>query len=235
MTISEEALHELTALAGVVLAQEDLSSTLDEICRISVRAIPNAEGASLTMFNEQGPAAVAASDDWAKTLDETQYREREGPCLDAARTGLVFRVRDLKEESRWPSYAPHAAGLGARSMISLPLTVEGKLLGALNLYARDSDAFDAESVSVAEIIAGHAGLASQVAATFFRHRDLSEGLQQAMLSRATIEQAKGILMARHKVRAEPAFELLRAASSRRNVKLRVLAEEVVETGKLAES
>ena len=65
------------------------------------------------------------------------------------------------------------------------------MLGALNLYSRQGDAFDALSVSAAEIIAAHAGLAAQVAGTLFRHRDLAEGLQQAMRSRATIEQAKG--------------------------------------------
>jgi GAF domain-containing protein len=234
MTISEEALRELTALAGVVLAQQDLPSALHEICRIAVRAIPSAEGASLTMFGEQGPDAVAASDSWAKILDETQYVEHEGPCLDAARTGQLFRVRDLAADLRWPTYAPRAVELGARSVVSLPLTVESKLLGALNLYARRPDAFDSEAVSVAEIIAGHAGLASQVAATLFRHKELSEGLQQAMLSRATIEQAKGILMARHHITADAAFELLRTASSRRNVKLRNLAEELVETGQFPE-
>lgn len=232
MTFPEDALRELTALTGVVLGQEDLPSTLDEICRIAVRAIPTAEGASLTMFGEKGAMAVAASDDWARALDETQFVEHEGPCLDAARTGLVLRVRDLKSETRWPFYGPRAIELGARSIVSLPMTVENKVLGALNLYSRAGDAFDAVSVSVAEIIAAHAGLAAQVAGTLFRHRELSEGLQQAMLSRATIEQAKGILMARHKVKAEAAFEMLREASSRRNVKLRLLADRVVETGEL---
>jgi transcriptional regulator with GAF, ATPase, and Fis domain len=232
MTIPEDALRELTALAGVVLAQDDLPSTLNEICRIAVRAVPPADGASLTMFSEKGALAVASSDGWAKTLDETQFEEHEGPCLDAARTGLVLRVRDVKTETRWPFYAPRAVELGARSIISLPLAVETKLLGALNLYARQADAFDATAVSVAEIIAAHAGLAAQVAGLLFRHRELGEGLQQAMVSRAAIEQAKGILMARHKVTEEAAFEMLREVSSRRNVKLRLLAERVVETGEL---
>lgn len=232
MTIPEEALRELTALAGVVLGQEDLPSTLDEICRIAVRAVPGAEGASLTTFGENGAMAVAASDEWAKTLDETQFLEHEGPCLDSARTGLVLRVRDLKSEPRWPFYAPRAAELGARSVISSPMTVESKLLGALNLYSREEDAFDAVAVSLAEILAAHAGLAAQIAGVLFRHRELSEGLQQAMQSRAPIEQAKGILMARHNVTADAAFEMLRQASSRRNVKLRLLAEHVVETGEL---
>ncbi len=62
------------------------------------------------------------------------------------------------------------------------------------MYSRQPDAFDAEAVSVAEIVAGHASLASQVAATLFRQRDLGDDLNRAMASRAVIEQAKGILM-----------------------------------------
>jgi AmiR/NasT family two-component response regulator len=120
-------------------------------------------------------------------------------------------------------------------MVSLPLTVEGKILGALNVYAREPDVFTSEAVSVAEIIAAHASLAIHVSTALFQHRSLSEGLREAMTSRAVIEQAKGILMAQRKVDADAAFVLLREASQHRNVKLRLLAEEVVETGQLKES
>ncbi len=228
MPISDEALRELTALSGVVLAQDDLPAALAEICRISVRAVPQAAGASLTALSESGPAAVAASDDWAKSLDEMQFGEHEGPCLDAARTGLVFRVRDLATDPRWPSYAPRAAQKGARSMMSLPMTGEGKTLGALDVYSRQPDAFDAEAVSLAGIVAGHASLASQVAATLFRHRDLSDGLRDAMASRAVIEQAKGILMAQQHCGADAAFGLLVSASQRENRKLRDVAHSLVD-------
>ena len=68
---------------------------------------------------------------------------------------------------------------------------EGKILGALNVYCRQPDAFEAEAVSLLEIMAAQAGMATQVAASFFRHRDLDDQLRQAMQSRAVIEQAKG--------------------------------------------
>lgn len=221
-----DTIHELTALAGVVLAQTDLEKTLEEICRIATRAVPGATGASVTTLNQGRPGALA-SDDWALRLDELQFAQHEGPCLDAYRTGNAFRVADLAAESRWPFYAPKAAALGARSMISLPMNAEGMLIGALNLYARTSDAFDADAVSIAAIVAAHAGLASHVAAAFFKHRDLAEQLAAAMDSRATIEQAKGILMGGRGCTAEEAFAILVDLSSRSHRKLREVAEALV--------
>jgi AmiR/NasT family two-component response regulator len=50
-----------------------------------------------------------------------------------------------------------------------------------------------------------------------------DGLREAMRSRAVIEQAKGVLMARHGIDADAAFERLRSESQRRNVRLAVLA------------
>jgi GAF domain-containing protein len=198
------------------------------ICGISVAAVPGAVGASITSFTEGGPKAVAASDAWSQSLDEVQHAEHEGPCLDAARTGLVFRVRSTEAEPRWPSYMPRAVQMGVGSMVSLPMTSEVKTIGALNLYSREVDAFTAEQVSAAEIIAGHASLASQVAATVFHHKQLGENLRAAMASRAAIEQAKGIIMATTGCGAEEAFALLVRQSQHENRKLREIAEELVQ-------
>ncbi len=234
MHLTDDDIHQLTALTGLVLGQEDLDATLQEVTRIAAHLVPGAEAASITTFRDGRPAAVASSHEWAHELDELQHAEREGPCLDATRTGNLFRVVDLQTESRWPAYTERAVRHGARSVVSIPLAAEGRTFGALDLYARVPDAFTAEAVTLAEIIAGQAGQASQVAAAFFHHRDLAEQLREAMASRAVIEQAKGVLMAQRKVTADAAFDLLRDTSMRRNVKLRTIAQEVVETGDLGE-
>src|SRR4051794_9792334 len=191
MAMSDEALRAMTSLTGVALAHSELEETHREICRIATRAVPGAEGASITTFPQGRPIALA-SDDWAQNLDELQFEEHEGPCLDAHRTGNAFRIHDLKAETRWPSYVPRALDQGARSIMSLPMAAEGTLIGALNLYSREPEAFDAEAASIGEVVSAHAGLASQVTAAFFRHRELADQLSDAMQSRAVIEQAKGI-------------------------------------------
>jgi len=225
--MSDEALGTLTALAGVALSQSDLEATLTEICRLAVQAVPNAEGASVTTLPQGRPGALA-SDDWARSLDELQYSEHEGPCLDAYRTGNVFRIRDLADEPRWPSYVPRAVAHGARSMMSLPMAAEGSVIGALNVYSRKPDAFDGEAASVGEIVAAHAGLASQVSAALFGHRALAEQLSDAMRSRAVIEQAKGIVMATNRCGEDDAFQSLVRLSQSTHRKLREVAQEIVD-------
>jgi GAF domain-containing protein len=232
MELSEDTLREIGRLGGLVLGHQDHEGVLTEICTIAVNALPPVEGASVTTYESGRPATVAASDDWANQLDELQYVEHEGPCLDCARTGTVFRIRDMADETRWPHYAKRALELGARSSASLPLSSEGQVVGALNIYARKPDVLDAEVVSLAEVIAAHAALSFQVATAFFGHRDLAEQLKRAMASRAVIEQAKGIVMAQRRVTVDQAFDLLKAASQKDNVKLHEIARRVVETGEV---
>jgi transcriptional regulator with GAF, ATPase, and Fis domain len=199
---------------------------LGELCRVATRAVPGAEGASVTTFSDGKPSAVA-SDDWSKGFDELQYVEHEGPCLDAYRTGNVFRIRDLEAEPRWPFYCPKAVERGARSMISIPLAAEGLNVGALNLYSAKPDTFDSDAMSVATIVAAHVGLAIQVGAALFGHRDLHEQLSEAIKSRAVIEQAKGIVMAQQHCSADDAFNVLTTQSQNSNTKLRDVAAAVV--------
>lgn len=228
MTVDEDALEALTQLAGIVLVATDLPATHVEMCRIAVRAVPRAEGASVTTYPEGRPAAVS-SDPWAQGLDELQFEEQEGPCLDAYRTGNAFRVRDFAAESRWPFYSGRALRQGARSMVSVALTAQGNVVGALNLYSREVDAFTTEATSLVHVVAGHVGLATQVSAAFFRHRDLADQLAEAMASRAVIEQAKGVLMGDRRCDADHAFGILRDMSQRENRKLREIAQGIVDS------
>jgi AmiR/NasT family two-component response regulator len=63
-------------------------------------------------------------------------------------------------------------------------------------------------------------------------RDMAGNLQTALESRAVIDQAKGILMERHKLTADQAFQTLAQASMRANRKLRDIADHLVATGEL---
>ena len=53
-------------------------------------------------------------------------------------------------------------------------------------------------------------------------------LRARLDSMPVIEQAKGILMAQHRCGPDEAFDLLRRASQRANVKVSILAERMVE-------
>jgi len=92
---------------------------------------------------------------------------------------------------------------------------------------RELDAFDSEAAAIADIIAAHAGLASQVSMAYFGHRTLAEQLSEAMQSRAVIEQAKGVIMATNRCDPDEAFKTLVRLSQSTHRKLRDLADEIV--------
>ena len=228
MEIPAETALELARLAGLALAAPDLDTALVEVTRLAVSVVEPCDGASLTMRRTGVPAAPIASDEWASRLDALQFVEQEGPCLDCLRLGAIMRSRDLAEDNRFPSYGPRAAEeLGARSSLSLPLTADGRTVGALNLYSRVPDAFDNDVVGVGELLAAHASLAVSAATAYYSSRDLAEQMRQALDSRAVIEQAKGVLIAQGGGTADEAFARLVERSQQANRKLRDVAFDVV--------
>lgn len=119
------------------------------------------------------------------------------------------------------------AGAGVRSSHSEPISVEARTIGVLNCYSTRPAAFTGEARRSARLVADYIEV---LLTTHLRHLDqvrLTEQLRQALTTRATIDQAIGILMAQRQCDAEQAFALLRQASNRANTRLRDVAARVV--------
>jgi hypothetical protein len=105
--------------------------------------------------------------------------------------------------------------------------------GSLNIYGLTPDAFDEDAVEIGAILAAHASLAARAVGERASLEQLDRHLEEALLSRDVIGQAKGILMERLKTTPEKAFEILKDSSQRLNLKLREVARNVAETGEMA--
>ena len=170
--------------------------------------------------HRQYAESVAASDDTAAKADALQDDLREGPCLDATFESENFVVDDLRTETRWPEWAARVADLGLRSSMSVRLTSNNESIGALNLYGDQPGAF-AGDLDIAMIYATYAAEAMSRAR-------LVSGLRNAMGSRHTIGMAQGVLAVRYDISYERAFQVLHRYSNDHNIKLRTLAEQVME-------
>ncbi|WP_138757842.1 GAF and ANTAR domain-containing protein [Modestobacter altitudinis] len=224
------ALHE--ALSRVVLVDRDLGDALCEITEIGRRAIPGSESASVTLIGGGKPRTAAFQGQLAVDAEELQYGLGHGPCLDAGRAGLVFLVSDMGTEQRWPDYAAPVVECGVRSSLTVPLPFLGATIGALNHYATRPAAFDEDDVARGEEMAGFIAVAVANAQHSAQSAEEAENMRRAMVSRAMIEQAKGILMERHKMTADAAFTVLSHASQNNNLKLREVADHLVTTGEV---
>ena len=78
-----------------------------------------ADGCGVTVQRHRRPLTVVSTGGTADKLDEKQYGQDDGPCLQALRTGRIVHVPDTLDETRWGRYPGFAAGLGIRSSLSL--------------------------------------------------------------------------------------------------------------------
>ena len=196
--------------------------------------MPGRPETSVLLLVGSKPTTVVHTGQLALDLDETQFERGHGPCLHAARTGELTEISDTRTDRRWQDYTRRAAAHGNLSSLSVPLVIDrdARVTGALNVYARRPDAFDAESRAVAARFVPYAAVATGNLYAYQSARDMADDLRTALETRAVIDQAKGILVERHRLTADQAFQLLAQASMHSNTKVRDVADHLAHTGEL---
>jgi GAF domain-containing protein len=231
---STEAAEALEHLGQLSLRELSMESLLQSMADLTKRVMPGEPEASVTLLIKDEPSTVVDTGSLALGLDEVQYERGDGPCLHTARNRVLVEIGDTRADSRWPDYARYLAEHGVLSVLAVPLVLAGEeqVAGSLNIYARTPDAFDEASRAVATGFAPYAAVAAGTVQAYRSARTTADNLQIALKSRAVIEQAKGILIERHKLTPDRAFEALVTVSMSRNVKVRDIAEHLVLTGEL---
>ena len=120
---------------------------LSRVATYASHAIPGADGAGVTLLRAHGDGhdveALASSAPFVAEIDELQYRVvNEGPCISAALEGQTVHSGSLGGEKRWPHFGPRVGRLGVHSVLSLPLLLPDRVVGAINVYGRAKDVFD---------------------------------------------------------------------------------------------
>ncbi len=216
-------------MAIALFSAGTVAGTLAQIVQLAEHTVDNCDGAGVLAVDEHGVVAtVAASNAMAAALDAAQVAVEEGPGLDASNLGLTCYTADLADEERWPLFAPAATTLAVRSVLAYSLSADR--LSALNLYATLPAAFGATERAQGQLFATLARLALDSAEDRALDEARTENLNRALRTRELIGQAQGILMERERITSDQAFDVLRRASQRMNVKLREVAEALVETG-----
>ncbi len=219
--------HAFAELGRIKMAETDLDGVLHKVATLAKQTIAGVDEASVTLIRGKNAHTAAFTGDLALDLDERQYEAGGGPCVDAATSAATLSVPDLTTEQRWPGYIPAAIVAGVGSSLSVGLPVHENVAGALNLYSVKPDAFDAESIVVAETFSGFAAIALANAHLYDTTATLAQHLQAAMEHRAVIEQAKGIILAERHCTPDEAFAILSHLSQNSNRKLRDIATALV--------
>lgn len=218
----------LAALNAYLFAGRVLSDTLDEIIRRALDTLPAAKFIAMIVAMNGTPHTPVATDRLAVELDEVQYAADRGPCLDSFRDGELYIIDDTRTDQRWPEFCRAAAERGVLSTMSLPLAAANVHLGAMNVYAMAPGSFGEAESSAGSVFATQASILLANAQAYHDAQTLSENLNEAMKSRAVIEQAKGIIIGATRCTPDEAFDQLRKQSQDMNTKLRDVAAEIVK-------
>jgi len=203
------------------LSPGDLDQTLRRTTEAAVEVLPGVDYASITVRHPDGTLeTIAPTSDILMGIDAAQYELREGPCYDAAVEVAHRSSPDLANDERYRNYGPVAVAAGIRAQAGLRLFDTPKeAQGALNLYSRSVGTFRDDTM-LAELF-------RHQAATAIRYANEVADLREAMLTRQVIGQAVGIIMERYELPDARAFAFLTRLSNERNVKLRLIAQELV--------
>ncbi|CAN7345597.1 GAF and ANTAR domain-containing protein [Terrabacter sp. LjRoot27] len=218
------------AVADTLIADFDIIEFLELVAQ-KAAAISTASAAGIVLGDPTGRLQfVAASEESVRLLEALAVQSESGPCQDCFHTGepvVNTDLRDTEAHRRWPAFADLAVSMGYESVHALPLRHQGTAIGALTLLSVHAHPLEDADVKVVQAVADIATIGILQERSIRASDLLTEQLQYALVSRISIEQAKGILSRIHGISVDDAFTLLRSYARGAGLGLSTVATEIV--------
>ncbi len=225
-----DLLQALVEVADLLLTDMETQVLLHRMAGAVTTSIPDVAGASVTLgtgkAGTKGYQMVAASGELAERIDDVQYTNDAGPCVEALRTGNEVIVPQLPADS-WPAFSAAAQAEQVNWSMSVPMR-NGEHVGVLNIYGLGEGRYDPEQhLRPATVFARYAATILAAHSRFQQATGEVGQLREAMASRAVIEQAKGMIMLLRRCSPDEAFEVLVHTSQHSHLKLRDVAAQLI--------
>jgi GAF domain-containing protein len=227
-TPSPDPAAAFASLSELVYADRPLADTLQKMSLLATEVLTEAPEVSLTLIESETGWTAATSGPTALDLDLRQYDEGNGPCLDAARYGQTVRLTMDGPDMPYPDLRRAAQQKGVTHTMSIGLPTGDQVMGAMNIYNFTGRPLSEKSEEIVKTFAVCLGIVLGNAEQHRQAATRAAHLEVALRTRAPIEQAKGILMTRHHCTSEEAFAMLTRLSQSRHVKIREIAQNLVD-------
>jgi GAF domain-containing protein len=223
-------LRVLSEFAHTLVRRYQIGDVLYELVE-RMTGVLDVAGAGVSLGEGERIRFVTAVNEAAVRAEEVQEQSQDGPCTEAFRTGKVVAVSDLRDVvGRWETFCVGALEAGFVAVAGIPMAVDSRTLGAVNLYSAHPRSWSDEDVAAAQVLADMATSYIINASELEQAQRTNEQLREALESRLVIEQAKGILSAEGRLSIDDAFKALRRHARNHNATLRSVADAVVNLG-----
>ena len=165
ITRQNRALRLMSGIGQALVRHTDEKAMLTEICTVAVEVGDYLMAWIGEASHDAGKSVIPVAesgfvDAYFANLDVSwdDGPNGQGPTGRAIRSGVPAIIRNIEHD---PSFAPWrvaAQAQGYRSSASLPLRVDGQIIGALSLYSAKIDPFEDDELALLANLAGEIGL-----------------------------------------------------------------------------
>jgi len=221
-------------LEAILKVSKTITSNLylEDILKLIVTVtaeIMNSKICSLMLLDEKtGELVLKATQSMSDIYNKKpRLKLGEGIAGKVALENTPIAVHDLRQEKEYKSKAI-AEKEGLRSLLSVPLSVKGKVIGVLNNYTSSPHTFTKDEINILSTVANQAAIVIENAELMVKTKVIQEELE----TRKTIERAKGLLMRQQNLTEEEAFRKLQRQSMDLRKSMREIAEAIILIDKM---
>ncbi|MFY9633965.1 ANTAR domain-containing protein [Pseudarthrobacter sp. BIM B-2242] len=172
--------------------------------------------------------ATAGTSPEAALLARLEQEAGEGPLTEALAGNGTVAMNHVTSDFRWARYRPHLQNAGFDSVLGLRLRLDDGAEAALAFFAPGAQAFPLHVIAAARNFADLAARGLMLVLELQTTSTRASDLQSALESRTSIDIACGVIMAQNRCSYDDAIAIIAKASSHRNLKLRKVAEGILE-------
>ena len=199
---------------------------LEDILRLIVTVAAQAMGSnlcSLMLLNDKNELVIRAT----QTVSEAYTKKMpikigEGISGKVALENKPKMIYDVVKAKDY-KYKDIAKREGICSLLCVPLSVKGRVIGVINLYTSEHHRFSKNEVNILSMVASQAALVIENTELMVKTKVIQEELE----TRKMIERAKGLLMKEKQLDEPQAYRLIQKFSMDNRKSMREVAEAII--------
>lgn len=216
-------LEAISKVSSTITSNLYLNDILKLIVTVTAEVMDSKICSLMLVDEKTGELVLKATQSMSEAYNKKpNLRVGEGIAGKVALENKPISVHDLADEPEYRS-KNIAVKEGLKSLLSVPLSFKGKVIGVLNSYTSYPHKFSREEVSVLTAVANQAAIVIENGALMLKTKTVIEELE----TRKAVERAKGILMREQGLSEEEAFRKIQKQSMDLRKSMREIAEAII--------
>jgi len=219
----EEQIKALSKISKAIASDLYLEDILRLIVTVTAEVMDSNICSLMLIDEKKNELVIRATQSMSEEYNKKPpLKVGEGIAGKVAKENKPMAVKDVTKEKEY-KYKNIAEKESLCSLLCVPLTVKGKVIGVVNCYTSTSHDFTETEIEVLTSIANQAAVAIENTELMVKSRVIQEELE----TRKIIERAKGILMREERLTEEEAYLKLRKYSMDHRKTMREVAEAII--------